>query len=449
LTVWTYQPTYIHDPAGAGTSTVKATKIKKKRINVAPATNSTNMPPVVAHVDASDKPHGVIFHGPGKGMSFDPILRPQIQKPTDIVVQVVKTTICGTDLHILGGNVFTCKAGRRMGHEGIGQVMEAGPEVKKFKPGDRVVVSCITNCGKCDPCKKQFYGHCEDGGWILGNTIDGMQSEYARVPHADTSCHLVPPHLHDTPTEDQLVLCSDILPTALETGLLSGKITEDIGTVAIVGGGPVGLSAVMCTAPYRPKRLFVIDQNSHRLQTAKDLNSMPGFAGTEIHAINNSDNSAVQQIMKMTNQNGVDLVVECIGLPVGWYICQDIVKAGGQIAMLGVHGKPATINLERMWYQNFTLCAGMVHGFTTQMLMDKVITGKIDASGLISHRMKLSEVEMAYKMFSNAAEYNALKILLVNDKIEPPTKTNRRSSWVTENLEEDESSDCDSLECEH
>jgi len=418
--VLTYQP---HSELTFWLQHPQSKQPTRRRLNVNRAKFQRNMAPNLVDVsDESEVACGVVFHGSIKGMSFDPISRPQIQKPTDIVVQVLKTTICGTDLHILGGNVFSCQAGTRMGHEGIGQVMEAGPEVKKFKPGDRVVVSCITNCGKCDQCQNKFYGHCRDGGWILGNTIDGMQSQFARVPHADTSCHLVPPHLHDTPTEDQLVLCSDILPTALETGLLSGNITEGIDSLAIVGAGPVGLSAVMCAAPYKPKRLFVIDQNTHRLQTAKNLNAMPGFADTEIYAINNSNGSAVKQVMDLTKQQGVDLVVECIGLPVGWYICQDIVKAGGQIAMLGVHGKPATINLERMWYQNFTFCAGMVHGYTTQMLMDKVIGGEIDASGLISHRMKLSEVEMAYKMFSNAGEYNALKILLVNDKIEPPSE---------------------------
>jgi len=356
-----------------------------------------------------------VFLGVGKGMEMQTLRKPKILKPTDALIKVLKTTICGTDLHILRGSVFTCHAGRRIGHEGIGEILELGSAVHKYKVGDRIVVSCITNCGECLHCKKQFYGHCKDGGWILGNEIDGMQGQFARIPHVERSCYKVPKHVWDTDIEDGLVMCSDILPTGLECGLLDGGIEKGQDTIAIVGAGPVGLAALIATSVYHPKRVFVVDLNPHRLHLAEDLGSTAGFENTKITGINASDGTGVEQILKLTDGVGVDLVIEAVGLPASWSTCQDVVKAGGHIAVLGVHGLPATINLERMWFRNFKMTAGMVHGYTTQSLMDRVLSGEIDACSLISHRMPLSEVEKAYEMFGNAAEHGAIKILLVND----------------------------------
>jgi len=340
------------------------------------------------------------------------LTRPKLKHAEDVIIKVVKTTICGTDLHILGGNVFTCKPGTRLGHEGIGVIIERGPGVTKHQLGDRVICQCITNCGKCKNCEKEFYGHCENGGWILGNEIDGMQGEYVRIPYANDSCYKVPKHLHNTPAEDNLVMCSDILPTGLEVGLLDGNIKEGM-TLAIVGLGPVGLATMICAEIYKPKEIYFIDLNSYRLDVAESLADLPGFADTKIIKVVNTDDDAAEQIMKMTNGVGVDLVVEAIGIPKGWEICQDVVRIGGHIAILGVHGKPGVINLERMWYRNFSLTAGLVHGYTTQMLIDRIINGTLAVNKLISHKMKMSNIEEAYKLFKSG--FNCLKVLLVND----------------------------------
>jgi len=359
-----------------------------------------------------------VYMGPKEKMSFKNLRKPKVQEPTDALVKVIKTTICGTDLHILRGNVASSKQYIRLGHEGIGEIVELGAAARasgKFHVGDRVVVSCITACGKCHQCENKFHGHCTDGGWILGNTIDGMQGQFARIPHVDTSCYFVPKEVHDTEIEDGLVMCSDILPTSLEVGLLDGGIEHGQDTVAIVGVGPVGLATLIGCALYKPKTIFVIDLNAHRLQEAVNLGHIEGLEDTKIWPIDNKDSTAVAQVMEKTNGIGVDLIVECVGNPAAWNICQGLVRAGGHIAILGVHGTPATINLEQMWYRNFTMSAGMVHGYTTQYLMDRVISGDIHAGELISHRMKLSEMEKSYEMFTNAEKYQSLKILITND----------------------------------
>jgi len=348
-----------------------------------------------------------VFQGPHNPITYEQLKKPEIMQDTDALVKVLKTTICGTDLHILGGNVATCAPKTRLGHEGVAEIVEVGSAVSKYKPGDRVVVSCITNCGKCAACQRKFYGHCEDGGWRLGNTIDGMQCQYVRVPHVDTSCYLVPRKYHDTDIESALVMTSDILPTGLEIGLHDANPKKG-ENIAIVGAGPVGLASLMSAAGlYEPNKLMVVDINEHRLGVAESMGAT--------HAINNKNGDAVQQILDATDGEGVDLIIEAIGTPTGWYICQDGVRAGGRIAMLGVHGKPATINLERLWYRNFSFTAGMVHGYSTQGLIDGILDGRIEANKLITHEISLSEVERAYDMFSNAEKHNALKILLVND----------------------------------
>eukprot|EP00091_Calanus_sinicus_P021572 TRINITY_DN644_c0_g1_i1.p1 TRINITY_DN644_c0_g1~~TRINITY_DN644_c0_g1_i1.p1 ORF type:complete len:376 (+),score=113.88 TRINITY_DN644_c0_g1_i1:238-1365(+) len=367
---------------------------------------SSKLPESVSHA---------IYQGPGNGMKFEAGLpMPKILQPTDVIVKVLKTTICGTDLHILRGNVSTCAEKRRIGHEGIGEIIEVGRDVKERTVGQRVLVSCITACGKCVECEEKFYGHCENGGWLLGNEIDGMQGTFARIPHADYSTYIVPPQVWNTDVEDGLVMCSDILPTGLELGLLDGGIKPGM-TIAIVGVGPVGLAALVSTSMFTPKALFVIDTNDHRLEVCQQLGKLPGLENTQIHLIDNKNGDAVEQVMKLTNNRGVDLVIEAIGIPAGWYICQDIVRAGGHIAMLGVHGKPATIALEKMWFRNFRLTAGVMHGYTIAGIMEKVIQGEVNPNCLISHKMPMSQMEKAYDMFQHAGMHKALKILIVND----------------------------------
>jgi alcohol dehydrogenase len=354
-----------------------------------------------------------VYNGAGENLSFVPKEVPRIQKDTDIVVRVHKTTICGTDLHVQRGAVVTAPTGVTLGHECIGHVVAVGQEVSKHKIGDRVLVPCITRCGKCKACKEQFYGHCEDGGWMFGHTIDGFQTEYARVPHADESCYKLPEHVSGA-EENKYLMLADILPTGFEIGLLDGNFQEG-QTLAVVGAGPVGLAVILAAvAVYKPSRVFAVDLSDARLAKAKDMGA------TDL--ISNANGDAVQQVMQLTDQVGVDCVVEAIGLPAGWEISQDIVRAGGHIAVLGVHGKPATINLERMWYRNFRMSAGMVHCHTIQMLMDKIESGELSADKLISHHMQLGDMMGAYDAFRNGTQELCLKVLITNN-LSPPVRS--------------------------
>ncbi len=328
--------------------------------------------------------------------------RPTIVKSTDVIVRMHKTTICGTDLHILHGNVETVTPGRILGHEGIGFVSEIGKDVQRFQVGDKVLISCITSCGHCENCKIDFYGHCKDGGWQLGNTIDGCQAEYVRIPHGDFSLYHVP----EDAEEDGFVMLSDVLPTGLEVGVLEGKVRAGC-SVAVVGVGPIGLSSIISATAFSPSKIMAIDMDPNRLQVACELGAT--------HSINNSDGSAVDQIMQLTHGKGVDVAIEAIGTPIGWDICENIVAAGGNIAILGVHGKSVTLHLERMWKRNFTLTAGLVHTSSIPTLMDRVMSGAINPKLLINQAFKLSEMERAYEVFGNASKYKALKVLIEND----------------------------------
>lgn len=343
----------------------------------------------------------LVYHGKGN-IRFEDRPEPRILKPTDAIIRMQKTTICGTDLHIMKGNVATVAQGRTLGHEGIGIIEEIGAGVTEHKVGDKVLISCITSCGKCANCKRGSYGHCKDGGWVLGNTIDGCQAEYVRIPHVDNSVHKVPANADD----EAYVMLSDILPTGLEVGVLEGKVKPGC-TLAIVGAGPVGLAALLSAQFYSPAKIIMIDLDDNRLQVAANLGA------TDL--INNQDNSAIAKVMALTDDLGVDVAIEAIGTPAGWDISENIVAAGGNIAILGVHGKSVTLHLEHMWKRNFTMTAGLVHTVTIPMLMAGVQAGRIKPRQLISHYLGLSEMNHAYDVFTNAAKHQALKVIMTND----------------------------------
>jgi alcohol dehydrogenase len=338
------------------------------------------------------------YHGPGK-RSWEDKPRPTIQKPTDAVVRIESTTICGTDLHILKGDVPAVTDGRILGHEGVGVVEEAGAGVSNFKKGDRVVISCITSCGKCDACRKGMYSHCADGGWILGHLIDGTQAEYVRIPHADSSLHHVP----DGVDEDALVMLSDILPTGFEVGVLNGKVKPG-DTVAIVGGGPIGLAALLTAQFYSPAELIVVDLDENRLEVAKKLGAT--------RCVNSGDGKAVEKVMALTGGKGVDVAIEAVGIPATFDVCQDIVAAGGHLANVGVHGKPVSLKLEKLWIQNVTITTGLVDTNTTPMLLKTVVAGRLQPRQLITHEFKLGALMEAYDTFANAAKEKALKVII-------------------------------------
>ncbi|MHB8875942.1 MAG: zinc-dependent alcohol dehydrogenase family protein [Myxococcaceae bacterium] len=341
----------------------------------------------------------LVYHGPGK-RSWEDKPNPTIQKPSDAIVRIARTTLCGTDLHILKGDVPTVTDGRILGHEGVGSIEEAGPAVSSFKKGDRVLISCISSCGRCENCRKGMYSHCGNGGgWLLGNTIDGTQAELVRIPFADTSLYPVPRGAN----EDALTMLSDILPTGFECGVLSGQVKPG-DTVAIVGAGPIGLAALMTAQFYSPAQLVMVDLDDNRLEVAKKL----GATGL----VNSKDGKAVERVMALTGGRGVDVAIEAVGVPATFDICQDIVAAGGHLANVGVHGKSVTLKLEKLWAHNITLTTRLVDTVTTPMLLKTVLSGKLQPQQLITHQFKLDEVMKAYDTFSNAAKEKTLKVIL-------------------------------------
>ena len=343
--------------------------------------------------------HALVYHGPGKP-SWEAHQRPIIQDPNDAIVRITTSTICGSDLHILKGDVPTVTEGRILGHEGIGVIDEVGPAVTDFHKGDKVVISCITSCGKCRFCRRQMYSHCVRGGWILGNTIDGTQAEYVRIPFADTSLYGLPAKAD----EAAAVMLSDILPTGFECGVLNGQVKPG-DTVAIVGAGPVGLAALMTAQFYSPAVIICIDLDDNRLQTAKNF-------GAPTALINSSDGNAIQRVMELTHGEGVDVAIEAVGIPATFDICQGIIRAGGRLANIGVHGKPVILHMEKLWDRNATLTTRLVDTVTTPMLMEAFVAGRLQPSQLVTHHFALADILKAYDTFGNAAKHNALKVVL-------------------------------------
>lgn len=340
----------------------------------------------------------LVYDGPGKKSWSDKPM-PVMQKPTDVIVKVTRTTICGTDLHILKGDVASCKPGTTLGHEGVGIVHEVGAAVRNYKKGDRVLISCITSCGSCPNCKRQLYSHCKDGGWILGHLIDGTQAEYVRIPHGDNSLYPIP----KGSDEEALVMLSDILPTGFEIGVLNGAVSPG-QTVAIVGAGPIGMAALLTAQFYAPARIIMVDTDRNRLGVARQ------FGATD--TVDASEGRAVEEIRAMTGGSGVDVAVECVGVPAAFDVCQKVVAAGGQIANVGVHGTKVDLHLEDLWIKNVTISTGLVNTNTTPMLMKTVQSGKIDPTKLITHRFALGDILDAYEVFGNAAREKALKVIL-------------------------------------
>jgi len=343
----------------------------------------------------------LVYRGPGK-KAFEDRPKPKLEAPGDAVVKITRTTICGTDLHILKGDVATCKPGRILGHEGVGVVHSVGAGVTAFKPGDRVLISCISACGKCEYCRRGMYSHCTTGGWILGNEIDGTQAEYVRTPHADTSLYPIP----DGADEEALVMLSDILPTGFECGVLNGKVAPG-STVAIVGAGPIGLAALLTAQFYAPAEIVMIDLDDNRLEVARR------FGAT--HSINSSDGKALDEVKALTGGRGVDTAIEAVGVPATFLLCEELVAPGGVIANVGVHGTKVDLHLETLWSRNITITTRLVDTVTTSMLLKLVQSGKLQPGKLVTHRFELAEVMKAYDVFANAAQERALKVVLKSD----------------------------------
>lgn len=343
----------------------------------------------------------LIYQGPHK-ISLEDKVKPIIENPTDCIVKITFTTICGTDLHIWKGDVSTVENGRTLGHEGVGIIEAVGDAISNFSVGDKVLISCITSCGKCHFCKNNMYSHCEVGGWLLGNKIDGTQAEYVRIPCADMSLHRIP----DNADEETIVMFSDVLPTGFETGVLKGQIKLG-DTVAIIGAGPIGLATLLTAQFYSPAEIMIIDLDDYRLEVARRLGATKTF--------NDREHKAIHHILRMTNQKGVDVAIEAVGTPESFNTCQAIIAPGGHIANIGVHGTSVNLHLEKLWDKNITLTTALVDTFTIPTLLKIFCTGKLKPSELITHHFNLKDIVKAYEIFRNYSDQNALKIILKND----------------------------------
>jgi alcohol dehydrogenase len=340
-----------------------------------------------------------VYHGPGS-ITWDDVARPTITADSDAIVRVDATTICGTDLHILKGDLPSVTDGRIVGHEAVGTVEEIGSAVKNVKIGDRVLVSCVTACGACRYCREGHSGQClGGGGWILGNEIDGTQAEFVRVPFADNSTYPVPAGVSD----EAVLMLSDILPTAYEVGVLNANVRPgDI--VAIVGAGPIGLSAILGAKLFSPSIVVAIDKSAVRLEAAKQF-------GADL-VFDNSEHDPIEFVRDMTDGLGADVAIEAVGVPATFELAVDLVRPGGHVANIGVHGAPATLHLEQIWDRDLTITTGLVDAYSTATLLRLVSSGDIDPSRFITHNFALEDCMAAYDTFGRAAETGALKVVL-------------------------------------
>jgi alcohol dehydrogenase len=343
--------------------------------------------------------HAVVYHGPGQ-KAWEEVPDPVIIDDTDAIVRVDMVTICGTDLHILKGDVAAVTDGRILGHEAVGTVEAVGSGVKNVKVGDRVLVSCITACGACRYCRDGSYGQClGGGGWILGHKIDGTQAEKVRVPFADTSTYAVPAGVSD----EQLLMLADILPTGYEVGVLNGKVRPG-DVVAVVGSGPIGLSAMMGARLFSPAHVIAIDMADSRLEAAK-------MFGADI-VINNSREDALQIVRDLTGGLGADVAIEAVGVPATFELAAQLARPGGHIANIGVHGQPVTLHLEELWIRNVTITTGLVDTYSTPTLLRLAQGHQVDTDRFITHHFTMDQFDEAYDVFARAADTGALKVVL-------------------------------------
>lgn len=341
----------------------------------------------------------LVYHGPGQ-KQWEEVPKPTILEDGDAIVRVDAVTICGTDLHILKGDVPTVTEGRVLGHEAVGTIEAVGPGVKGLKLGDRVLVSCISACGTCRFCREGRYGLCSGGGgWILGHTIDGTQAEYVRVPFAETSTYLIPSGVAD----ETVLMLADIGPTGYEVGVLNGGVQPG-DVVAVVGAGPIGLSAMLTSQLYSPSQVVAIDVADARLDAAKTF----GATAT----INNSREDPVAKVKELTGGLGADVAIEAVGIPETFELCAELIRPGGRVANIGVHGKPATLHLEDLWIKGVTIKTGLVDTYSTQTLLKLVATGQLQMDDLVTHHFTLDQLMEAYDVFDRAAETGALKVVL-------------------------------------
>ncbi|MFF3737398.1 zinc-dependent alcohol dehydrogenase family protein [Streptomyces sp. NPDC002566] len=341
---------------------------------------------------------GFVFHGPGQS-AWEDVPDPAVKEPTDAIVRVDAVTVCGTDLHILKGDVPEVRPGTVLGHEAVGEIMEVGGDVRTVRPGDRVLVSCISSCGRCRFCREGVYGQCRGGGgWILGHLVDGTQAEYVRVPFADLSAHALPAAVESK----DAVLLADIFPTAYEVGVRNGRVGPG-DTVAVVGAGPIGLAAIVTARLLAPERIVAVDLAASRLVAARRLGA---------DAVADAGEDPEQLIADLTDGLGADVVIEAVGAPESFELCTRMVRPGGHVANIGVHGRPATLHLEDLWIKNVTITTGLVDTHSTPTLLRMAAAGRLPTGHLVTHTFPMEHMEEAYDVFSRAADTGALKVVL-------------------------------------
>jgi alcohol dehydrogenase len=341
----------------------------------------------------------LVYHGPGQ-KAWEDVADPEILDDRDVIVRVDATTICGTDLHILKGDVPAVRDGRILGHEAVGTVCEAGDGVRRLCPGDRVLVSCISACGSCQFCREARYGQClEGGGWVLGHTVDGTQAEYVRVLYADTSTFRIPGGVSD----EEALMLADLLPAGYEVGVLAGGVRPG-DAVAVVGCGPVGLAAITGARLFSPSRIVAIDLSDARLEAAKQF-------GADV-TVNNSREDPLSVIKDLTGRLGADVAIEAVGVPASFELAVKLARPGGRIANIGVHGQAAALHLEDQWTRDITITTGLVDTSSVPTLMRLITTGQIDAGRFITHHFGLDDFGEAYDVFARAGDTAALKVVL-------------------------------------
>jgi len=340
----------------------------------------------------------LVYGGPGEKYWTD-VPDPAIEDPRDAIIKVDTVTICGTDLHILAGDVPSVEPGRVLGHEAVGTVVEVGTGVTGLSPGDRVLASCISACGTCRYCRHGRYGQCRNGGgWILGHRINGVQAQYARIPFADLSTHKLAPGIPD----EAAVLLADILPTSYEVGVLNGRVRPG-DTVALVGVGPIGLAAILGARLYSPSHIVAIDKADSRLQAAKQL-------GADV--VVQPDSDPLEVVRALTDGLGADVVLEAVGTPETFELCTTLVRPGGRVANIGVHGRPAMLHLEDLWIRNVTITTGLVDTYSTPTLLRMLGEGQLDVGRMVTHRFGPDDILEAYDVFAKPAQSGALKVVL-------------------------------------
>jgi alcohol dehydrogenase len=341
----------------------------------------------------------LVYHGPN-AKSWDEVPAPELIDDTDAIVRVDATTICGSDLHILKGDLPEVTSGRILGHEAVGTVDVVGTAVKTLRPGDRVLVSCISACGTCRYCREGRFGQClGGGGWVLGHNIDGTQAEKVRVPFADTSTYPVPTGVSD----EELLMLADILPTGYEVGVLNGGVSPG-DVVAVVGAGPIGLSAISGSLMFSPSHVVAIDLADSRLEAAKQF-------GADV-TVNNGREDPLSIIRSLTDGLGADVAIEAVGTPATFELATALVRPGGRVANIGVHGKPAVLHLESLWTRDVTITTGLVDTYSIPTLSRLMATRQLDGIRFATHHFALDEFMTAYDVFSNAAETSAVKVVL-------------------------------------